>query len=87
LLASFEGFVSLHSDGGLVRKQVFAAFICEDKAITFCIIKPFNGASWHDWSPSAQVMPLKNITIVIIVPSTAVARGLDEISTFEFLKQ
>jgi hypothetical protein len=32
------------------------------------------------------VMPLKNITIVIIVPSTAVARGLDEISAFTFLK-
>jgi hypothetical protein len=75
LLASFEGFVALHSDGGIVCKQVFTAFIRKDKAVTFRIIEPFDGASWHDWNPSAQVMPLKNITVVIIVPSTAVAWG------------
>ena len=47
--ARLETFVSIHQDGGEMRKDIIASVIRLDESISFCITEPFDRANAHDF--------------------------------------
>ena len=43
----FQGFETVHVDGGEVCEQIVAAFVGGDETKTFCVVKPFDCTGCH----------------------------------------
>ncbi len=54
VLAGFQGFVAVHSDGRVVNKEIFTItlFAGKNESIAFGVIEPLHFSCWH------RVIPL-----------------------------